>query len=74
MSEPAVTFTLKEMFEGVNERLDRIETKLDKEMEHLEGRVESLEKFRNRFLPTSVVVILLMVLGLIADLFIRFHA
>lgn len=71
MSEPHVSYTLKELFDRLEARLLSIEQKLDTELGHLETRVSKLESFHARFLPTSIVVVLLMTIGIVVDLFVR---
>lgn len=57
--------------ERLETKIDALQVALDKDMEHLEGRVNALETFRSRFLPMSVIGGLLLALGLFVDIYIR---
>ncbi len=71
MNEPKIEYTFKEVLERLEGKIDALQAALDKDMEHLEGRVQHLETFRSRFLPMSIVGGLLIAIGLLFDIYIR---
>lgn len=46
--EVQVSYSLKEVLERLEGKIDDLSTKLDREFTHLEARVASLETWRNR--------------------------
>lgn len=71
MNEPKIEYTFKEVLERLEGKIDALQSSLDKDMEHLEGRVLDLETFRGRFLPMSIIGGLLIAIGLLVDIYIR---
>lgn len=69
--EPIIQYTFKEVLERLEGKIDALSGKLDKELEHLETRVDALETFRARFLPTSIIAALLALLALLVDIYFR---
>lgn len=73
INEPKIEYTFKEVLERLEGKIDALQAALDKDMEHLEGRVAALETFRSRFLPMSIIVGLVAVIGLLVDIYIRLN-
>lgn len=69
--DTTVAYTLREILERMERKIDDLRAAIDKDFERLEERVEALEQFRSRFLPASIIVALMAVIGLMADIYFR---
>lgn len=59
MDDPQVSYSLKEVLERLEGKIDDLASRIDREFVHLENRVSSLETWRNRI--TGAVGILTVI-------------
>ena len=65
---PVVVYTFREVLERLEQKIDKLSSQIDQDLEGLEGRVYELEKFRTKFLPMTVLVGILTAMVLIAEI------